>query len=78
MTIFLFFCVFFVFVFQSLFSRCLRQERHQALMSLMATARGGVDMRNAIMQEQLLAAARCGDTGVTKLDRCTLGYYRLL
>lgn len=27
-----------------------KEERHQALMSLLATARGGIDMRNAIMQ----------------------------
>ena len=27
-----------------------REERHQALMSLLATARSGLEMRNAIMQ----------------------------
>jgi hypothetical protein len=41
------------------------QERHQALMSLLATARGGIDMRNAIMQ-----APQRSDQRV----RATVGY----
>eukprot|EP00435_Cladocopium_sp_Y103_P064170 s1365_g25.t2 len=44
-----------------------RPERHQALMTLLATARGGIDMRSAIMQAERSGAASAMKSSLSEL-----------